>query len=268
MTAITKDCEFRPERAFDRSISWLAVLVCLSSMALGVQGQTPPSPVSAPHSESARQVSSALPDAPTPVVQSSEPAQHAAFALSTQQRLRYATEDAFGAPSLVFAAASAGVNQVDNLYPEFHQGSKGYGRYFWHSYADQAVDSYFVNFIVAEALHTDPRYHPLRSGSVWTRLKHAGASVVFTHTDSGRLVFNTPQVLGSGMAASVSSLFYPERDRTASLVTQRWAGNLTGDALMMGLREFAPEIVGLGKQVCSTLSFGMLLCNDGKSAGH
>jgi len=188
--------------------------------------------------------------------------------LNPKQKLRYATENAFGIPSAVFAAAGAGVNQAQNLYPEFHQGAEGYGRYYWHSYTDQAVDSYFVNFLLAEAFHTDPRYYPLRFGGAWTRMKYVGASLLLTHTDTGRQVFNTPQVLGSGMAASISSLYYPEQDRTASLVTQRWASNLAGDGLMMVLREFTPELVSAGKHVCSTISFGVLLCRDKEQTDH
>jgi hypothetical protein len=231
-------------------------------VALKAQTQEVPSPASTSLIETTTQTSSSLPDAPQPAVQSTMQAPLPDFAMSTQQKVRYASENAFGISSAIFAAAGAGVNQVQNLYPEFHQGAEGYGRYFWHSYADQAVDSYFVNFILAGALHTDPRYHSLRSGSTWTRLKYAGASLVLTHTDSGKLTFNTPQVLGSGMAASVSSLYYPDRDRTASLVSQRWISNLAGDALLMGLKEFTPELVGIGKHVCSMISFGVFLCND------
>lgn len=243
----------------------LILLLCLTIQA---KAQEVSASASASRIETAMQQASTLPDAPTPVAQSSEQVQTPAFAMSTQQKFRYATENAFGVSSIVFAAAGAGVNQAQNLYPEFHQGGEGYGRYIWHSYADQAIDSYFVNFILAEALHIDPRYHPLRSGRVWTRLKYTGASVVLTHTDSGKLTFNTPQVLGSGMAASVSSLYYPERDRTASLVTQRWASNLAGDALLMGLREFTPELLSAGKHICSMISFGVLLCKDHQSTDH
>lgn len=209
-----------------------------------------------------------LPDAPSP--SNPQPANTSASpsAMSPKQKLWYATENAVGFPSAIFAAAGAGVNQAQKLYPEFHQGAEGYGRYYWHSYADQAVDSYFVNFVLAGALHTDPRYHPLLSGGVWARTKHVGASVLLTHTDSGQLTFNTAQVLGSGVAASISSLYYPECDRTASLVTQRWASNLVGDGLMMLLREYTPEFVSAGKHVCSSISFGVMCHKDSKSADH
>jgi len=241
---------------------------CLLCVMLEAQTQEVPSPALTSLIDTTAQTSSVLPDAPQPATQSSAHVLLPVFDLSPQQKFRYASENAFGISSAIFVAAGAEVNQMQSLYPEFHQGAEGYGRYFWHSYADQAVDSYFVNFILAGALHTDPRYHPLRSGGAWARLKYTGASVVLTHTDSGKLTFNMPQVLGSGMAASVSSLYYPERDRTASLVTQRWASNLAGDALLMGLKEFTPELVGIGRHVCSMISFGALLCKDNQSADH
>jgi len=251
-----------------KQISAFFVLSFVLCTTLNARGQEIPFSTSTSRTESTAEISSTLPETPQPAAQSSAQLPLAAFRMSPQQKFRYASENAFGISSAIFVAAGAEVNQMQSLYPEFHQGAEGYGRYFWHSYADQAVDSYFVNFILAGALHTDPRYHPLRSGGAWARLKYTGASVVLTHTDSGKLTFNMPQVLGSGMAASVSSLYYPERDRTASLVTQRWASNLAGDALLMGLKEFTPELVGIGRHVCSMISFGALLCKDNQSADH
>jgi hypothetical protein len=265
MKIVAKDLELRTGRGMNRPFKWLPTLFALLyllSVALKAQAQEVSSPASVSRTETAMQFASALPDAPRPVVQPSEQGHPPAFAMRSQQKFRYASENAFGISSTIFAAAGAGANQAQNLYPEFHQGAEGYGRYFWHSYADQAIDSYFVDFILSGALHTDPRYHPLRSGGAWARLKHTGASVVLTHTDSGKPTFNTPQVLGSGMAASVSSLYYPECDRTASLVTQRWASNLAGDALLMGLKEFTPELISAGKHVCSMISLGVFLCKD------
>jgi len=245
-----------------KQLSMFFAFIYLLCVVLKAQTQEVPSWASTSPVATISQISSTLPDAPQPVALSSAHVQLPVFAMSPHQKFRYASENAFGVSSAIFAAAGAGVNQAQDLYPEFHQGAEGYGRYFWHSYADQAVDSYFVNFILAGALHSDPRYHPLHSGSAWARLKYTGVSVVLTHTDSGKLTFNAPQVLGSGMAASASSLYYPERDRTASLVTQRWASNLAGDVLLMGLKEFTPEFVGIGKHVCSMISFGALLCKD------
>jgi hypothetical protein len=163
--------------------------------------------------------------------------------LNMRQKLVLATDNAFGVPSVFFTAAGAGVNQAQKLYPEFHQGASGYARYYWHSFADQAVDSYAVNFLLPVVLHQDPRYHPLHQGSVWKRTGYSLSHMLITRSDSGGVAeFNTSQVLGSGVAASISTLYYPQRDMTASLVGQRWLSNMAGDGLLMVLREFTPDI--------------------------
>lgn len=209
-----------------------------------------------------------IPDAPTPPNQLPPSGPFAAHALSPRQKFAYATKDAFGPSSAIFAAVGAGVNQAQGLYPEFHQGAEGYGRYYWHSYADQAVDSYFVNFVLADIMHIDPRYRPLRSGSIWNRTKHVAASLLLAYTDSGKQTFNTPQVLGSGIAASTSMLYYPERERTVSIVAQRWMSNLAGDGLLRILNEFTPELTKTGKRICSNISVGAIFCKEEDSTIH
>lgn len=162
--------------------------------------------------------------------------------LNSEQKFILATKDSFSLPAAIFAAAGAGVNQAQNLYPEFHQGAQGYARNYWHCFADQTVDTYVVEFILPSALHQDPRYYPLRQGSGWKRTGYSLSRLFITRADSGSTKFNTSQILGSGLAASVSSLYYPNRDLNLSIVTQRWQANLVGDGLMMVLKEFTPDI--------------------------
>lgn len=230
-------------------------LLCLASSATTAQEATPdaPTPQTDVPTAPVRMANSLLPDAPAPVV--AIPA--LPHPLSSHEKFLFATKNAFGVPSLLFAAVGAANNQSQKLYPEFHGGLDGYGRYYWHSFTDQAVDSYVVSFVMASALHIDPRYQPLRSGGALRRTRHAAASLFFAQTDSGQSTLNTPQLLGSGVAASISSLYYPERDRTASLVMQRWGGNLAGDGLILILREFTPELSHLGQSLCD----GILLCS-------
>jgi hypothetical protein len=189
-----------------------------------------------------------LPDAPLASTQTTVSSSSATLGsrpflqpLSQNQKFVFASKNAFGVTSVIFAAAGAGVNQAQKLYPEFHQGAPGYARYYWHSYADQAVDSYVVDFLLPVALHQDPRYYRLGQGGAWKRSQYALSRLFVTRSDYGAAEFNTSQVLGSGVAASISSLYYPQRDMTVSLVSQRWVSNLAGDGLLMVLQEFTPD---------------------------
>ncbi|HUK19896.1 MAG TPA: hypothetical protein VLW65_25925, partial [Bryobacteraceae bacterium] len=59
--------------------------------------------------------------------------------LSVKGKFVLATQDSFDYSSLLVAGVMAGMGQARNAYPEFHQGADGFARYYWHSFADQAV---------------------------------------------------------------------------------------------------------------------------------
>jgi len=84
--------------------------------------------------------------------------------LSLRTKFWLATQDSFDYSSFVTAAMLAGISQAKKSYPEFEQGSKGYGRYYWHAVADQAVGNYFTEGIVPAVTREDPRYYTLGYG--------------------------------------------------------------------------------------------------------
>ena len=224
----------------------LAVLLFTSAVALHGSAQEPKLlAVAAQASEAPVEIPDApLADTQTTALSSSTPlgSYQSLRSLSPNQKFIFATKNAFGLPSAIFAAAGAGVNQAQKQYPDFHQGAQGYARYYWHSYADQVVDSYVVDFLLPEALHQDPRYYRLGQGGALKRTQYSLNHLFVTRSDYGTAEFNASQILGSGVAASISSLYYPQRDMTLSLVSQRWASNLAGDGLLMVLQEFTPDV--------------------------
>jgi hypothetical protein len=72
-----------------------------------------------------------------------------------------ATLDNFDYTSLLFAGVIAANSFVTKATPEFRQGAAGYGRYYWHTVADQAVENYFVELIVPAITHQDSRYYAM-----------------------------------------------------------------------------------------------------------
>jgi hypothetical protein len=65
---------------------------------------------------------------------------------------------------------------------------------------------------------------------------------VITRSDSGREVFNASEVIGSGAASGLSSLYYPSRERSFGNTASEWALNLGIDAASFVGREFWPDI--------------------------
>jgi hypothetical protein len=157
-------------------------------------------------------------------------------------------KDSFDYSSFVWIAALAGVSQAENSTPEFHQGAAGYGRYYWHSYADQTDENLWVEFLLPVATHEDPRYYTLGRRTANGHngpLKRAGYALgrlFVTRTDSGGNAFNVSEVGGAGAAAAISNLYYPGRERTWTKTYQRWFLNAGLDGMTNVFREFWPDI--------------------------
>ncbi len=112
----------------------------------------------------------------------------------------------------------------------------------WHTYVDQSIENSFVEFIIPAPLHEDTRYYTLGHGGFVRRMKYSLGHVFITRDDSGNNVFNVGEVAGAGVAAGISNLYYPSRERTLSNTAQKWGVNVGLDALTFAFKEFWPDI--------------------------
>jgi hypothetical protein len=162
--------------------------------------------------------------------------------MSVKEKFIGASQDSFDYSSFIFAGALAGISMAQNSYPQFHQGAAGFGRYYWHTFADQTDENYIVEFILPAALHQDPRYYTLGRGGLVKRAAYSFSRIAITRQDDGRETFNYSEVVGAGAASGISSLYYPTADRDWTKVGQRWATNVGLDGLTFVFKEFWPDI--------------------------
>jgi len=157
-------------------------------------------------------------------------------------------KDSFDYSSFIWIAALAGIGQAENSTPEFHQGAAGYGRYYWHSFADQTDENFWVEFLLPVATHEDPRYYTLgrRSANghngIFKRTGYAVSRLFVTRADSGGNTFNISEIGGAGAAAAISNAYYPGPQRTWTKTYQRWFLNAGLDGMTNVFREFWPDI--------------------------
>ena len=161
---------------------------------------------------------------------------------SMKDKFKESSEDAFDYSDFVFVAILAGVDQAEGSYPEFHQGAVGYGRYYWHSLADQVDEDYQVEFLFPAALHQDSRYYTLGRGGFPKRVLYAFSRIAITRTDKGTETFNTSEVVGAGAAAGISDFYYPSQERTWTKTGQRWVLNVGLDGATFAFKEFWPDL--------------------------
>jgi len=161
---------------------------------------------------------------------------------TAKEKFKESTEDSFDYSSFIFVGILAGVAQAENSTPEFHQGAAGYGRYYWHTFADQADENYQVEFIFPAALHQDSRYYTLGHGGLLKRTAYSFSRIFITRTDAGGETFNTSEIVGAGAAAGISDLYYPSPERTWTKTGQRWLLNVSLDGATFIFKEFWPDL--------------------------
>jgi hypothetical protein len=161
---------------------------------------------------------------------------------TAKDKFKTTMEDNFDYSSFIFVAGLAGVALAEDSYPEFHQGAAGYGRYYWHTLADQTDENTFVEFVLPVALRQDARYYTLGHGGVIKRTIYSFGRVLITRDDSGREDANYSEIVGAGAAAGISDLYYPSIQRTWTKTGQRWLTNVILDGATFTVKEFWPDI--------------------------
>jgi hypothetical protein len=162
--------------------------------------------------------------------------------VSTKDKFVLMFEDSFDYSSFIYVGILSGIGQAQNSYPEFHQGAAGYGRYYWHSFADNLNGNIFTEALLPSALHEDPRYYTLGHGGVVKRTGYSVGRLLITRTDSGHETPNFSEVIGNGAASGISGLYYPSRERTWTKTGQKWAIQLALDGFSNVVKEFWPDI--------------------------
>jgi len=162
--------------------------------------------------------------------------------MSIQDKFWLATEGSFDYSAFISVGIQAAILQETNQYREFHQGAAAYGRYYWHTFADSAVENYLVGAIFPAVTHEDPRYYTLYRGGFFHRAGYAVTRLLITRNDRGAHRFNVSEIFGSVAAAEISSRYYPRQERSAGEVLERWSSQFLNDGVSNMIQEFWPDI--------------------------
>jgi hypothetical protein len=162
--------------------------------------------------------------------------------LSPRQKFWLATQGTFDYSSFISVGFQAAIEQASKTYPEFHQGAAGYGRYYWHTFADAGIENYLTGAILPVITHQDPRYYTLFHGGFFHRTSYAFSRLWITRKDAGDETFNSSEIVGAGVATVVSSRYYPQHERKATEILERWGSQMLSDGVGNVFEEFWPDI--------------------------
>ena len=139
--------------------------------------------------------------------------------LSAKQKYRLGLKVIVDPTRFVFAAAAAGVEQLENTYPGYGTGPAAYGKRYGAILATGTTESILRHSVFPSLFHQDPRYYYKGTGTVWERTKYALGSAVITHGDNGKRQPNYSVILASLSAGALANLYYAPSDRHGAGLT-------------------------------------------------
>ncbi len=161
---------------------------------------------------------------------------------TAKEKLILAGKNSFDYSSFLVAGIQAGFAMESKSYPEFHQGLEGYGKYYWHTLADTADENFMVGGLGPILFHQDSRFYTLGHGGFRKRSWYAVTRVLVTRRDNGNTTFNFSEVVGSGAAAGLSTVYYPKQYQTWTKVGQKWLTSDLIDCFNFWWKEWWPSV--------------------------
>jgi hypothetical protein len=159
--------------------------------------------------------------------------------LTHKQKFKLAWKTVIDPFTFVVVAGTAGVEQAQNHFIGYGQGTEGYAKRFGAGYADTVSGTFIGGAIFPALLKQDPRYFYKGVGSVQNRFLYAIANSVICKGDNKRWQPNYSNVLGSLAAGGISNIYYPAQDRNgATLTFENAAIGLGATAIQNLFQEF------------------------------
>jgi len=144
--------------------------------------------------------------------------------LTPKQKYRLAWKSNFDIVTFGMTAATAGVEQADDDYTGYGQGTAGYAKRFGAAYGDAVIGTMLGNAVLPSIFKQDPRYFYKGTGGVRARAWYAIYNSFMCKGDNGHWQFAYSAIGGGLIAAGISNLYYPSDDRNGVSLTFENAG--------------------------------------------
>jgi hypothetical protein len=139
--------------------------------------------------------------------------------LTPKQKFKLAWKSVIDPFTFVVVAGTAGVEQAQDHFIGYGQGTEGYAKRFGAGYADTVSGTFIGGAIFPSLLKQDPRYFYKGTGRVESRFLYAIANAFVCKGDNKRWQPNYSNVLGSLASGGISNIYYPPQDRNGMELT-------------------------------------------------
>jgi carboxypeptidase family protein len=158
--------------------------------------------------------------------------------LTAKQKFELAWKTTIDPVSFAITGVIAGLEQSQDAFEGYGQGSQGYAKRFGAVYADGAAATFIGGAILPTVFKQDPRYFYKGTGSKKSRALYAIANAVICKGDNGKWQPAYSGILGSLAAGGLSNLYYDKDDRGADLVFENTLIGIGASAVTNLLQEF------------------------------
>jgi hypothetical protein len=162
--------------------------------------------------------------------------------MTAKDEFKLVLSDSFDYSSFIYVGITAGVAQSQKSYPEFHQGAAGYGRYYWHAFADSVGENAFTEFLIPYPTHEDPRYYTLGRGGFGKRFVYSVSRLAICRNNDAKETVNLAEIVGAGASAGLSNAYYPSAYTSWTKTGQKWVTQMGIDGLGNIAKEFWPDV--------------------------
>jgi hypothetical protein len=172
--------------------------------------------------------------------------------LTSRQKFDLAWKSSIDPVTFVVTGVFAGVEQAENTFSGYGQGTEGYAKRYGAGYANSFINTMLGDAILPSWWKQDPRYFYKGTGTTRSRALYAIANSVICKGDNGKWQPNYSGIVGGLAAGGIANIYYPASDRDGFKLTFEDAAIGTAESAVQNLiqefivKKLTPKIPNYG----------------------
>jgi hypothetical protein len=172
--------------------------------------------------------------------------------LTSRQKFGMAWKSNIDPVSLGITGVVAGIEQGENTFSGYGQGTEGYAKRYGAGFANNFINTMLGSAILPAWWKQDPRYFYKGTGSFRSRALYAIANSVICKGDNGKWQPNYSSIVGGLAAGGMANIYYPASDRDGVRLTFEDAAIGTAEGAVQNLiqefivKKLTPRIPNYG----------------------
>ncbi len=161
-------------------------------------------------------------------------------ALSPGKKFELFIDNSVSVHTIIWASLGALVGQAADSPTGFGVGASGYPKRFATSLARESSGEFFGTFVLASALHQDPRFFPERAPTLKSSVKYSVKRLFVTRNNAGENVANVSGLLGPALGEALANVYWPDQNRTVGDTLLRYGLDLAARSVGNVFRNYWP----------------------------